>query len=117
MTGAPGSGAAGGARGPGSEHGSGEADGSREPDPSGETTGSGEPRAAGEPGASGEPGGPGGRASGEPRQRVERTGRRRARLTPAPDTDTTPEKPRHDAPAPGGTPDDDRITRERPPHW
>lgn len=52
-----------------------------------------------------------------PRQRVERTGRRRARLTPAPDTDTAPEKPARDEPATGGTPDDDRITRERPPHW
>jgi hypothetical protein len=51
------------------------------------------------------------------RQRVERTGRRRARLTPAPDTDTSPEKPARDEPASGGTPDDDRITRERPPHW
>jgi hypothetical protein len=55
---------------------------------------------------------------GQPtRQRVERTGRRRARLTPAPDTDSSPEKPARAEPAPGGTPDDVRITRERPPHW
>lgn len=65
----------------------------------------------------------------EPRQRVERAGgrARRARLTPAPGTDVAPE-----APVPStddaddaattpkrrrGTPDDERITRERPPHW
>jgi hypothetical protein len=66
-----------------------------------------EPHAPGEADAPDEPA----------RQRVERTGRRRARLTPAPDTDTSPEKPSRDEPAPGGTPDDDRITRERPPHW
>lgn len=72
----------------------------------------------------------------EERQRVERaSGRaRRARLTPAPGTDPTPEAPVSDAPASdavdagdakrrtkpkGGRPDpdDDRITRERPPHW
>jgi len=60
-----------------------------------------------------------------PRQRVERArGARRARLTPAPGTDPEPE-----AAVPGahdererGTPrptrpGDDRITRERPPHW
>jgi hypothetical protein len=94
-------------------------------------------------GASGEPGTPGDGASGaadapggapapdeadapggadapdEPpaRQRVERTGRRRARLTPAPDTDTSPEKVTREETASGGSPDDDRITRERPPHW
>ncbi|GAA1837605.1 hypothetical protein GCM10009750_23430 [Agromyces salentinus] len=61
------------------------------------------------------------------RQRVERAGgrARRARLTPAPGTDPSPEAPvpgREDAPddegarrAPG--PDDDRFTREKPPHW
>jgi hypothetical protein len=70
----------------------------------------------------------------EERQRVERaSGRaRRARLTPAPGTDPSPEAPVSDAPASdadgnakrrtkpkGGRPDpdDDRITRERPPHW
>jgi hypothetical protein len=61
----------------------------------------------------------------EPRQRVERAGgkSRRARLTPAPGSDPSPEHPApdaEDAPAPKpGTPspDDERITRERPPHW
>lgn len=65
----------------------------------------------------------------EPRQRVERVGgrSRRARLTPVPGTDVSPE-----APVPGtgdadetaakperkrGSSDDERITRERPPHW
>ena len=64
------------------------------------------------------------------RQRVERAGgrARRARLTPAPGTDPTPEapvpgaeddgeeEPRADA---AGTPDpdEDRFTRERPPNW
>lgn len=60
----------------------------------------------------------------EPRQRVERVpGRsRRARLTPAPGSDPSPEQV--DAPAEPQKkttkrpqPDDDRITRERPPHW
>lgn len=67
--------------------------------------------------------------SEEPRQRVERAGgrARRARLTPAPGTDVTPEAPAttgDDTDAEGvtpkrprGTPDDERITRERPPHW
>lgn len=62
---------------------------------------------------------------GEPRQRVERSrGGRRARLTPAPGTDSEPETAvpgahddaEHQARRPG-RPDDDRITRERPPHW
>ncbi|GLI28186.1 hypothetical protein ARHIZOSPH14_24280 [Agromyces rhizosphaerae] len=58
-----------------------------------------------------------------PRQRVERaTGARRARLTPAPGSDPAPEAPERDAeptrkPKPGASADDDRITRERPPHW
>ncbi|MGX5695631.1 hypothetical protein ACWKWP_05480 [Agromyces soli] len=55
-----------------------------------------------------------------PRQRVERVrGRRRAKLTPAPGSDPSPESPVHrDAPSPGpSAPDDERITRERPPHW
>lgn len=60
-----------------------------------------------------------------PRQRVVRArGARRARLTPAPGSDPAPE-----AAMPGAhdeversatrpaTPDDERITRERPPHW
>ncbi|NUT58083.1 MAG: hypothetical protein HOQ00_04455 [Agromyces sp.] len=65
------------------------------------------------------------------RQRVERAGgrARRARLTPAPGTDPTPEAPVpgtgedvEERSAPGkvagkADPDDDRITRERPPHW
>ena len=65
------------------------------------------------------------------RQRVERAGgrARRARLTPAPGTDPTPEAPvpgtgedgeersAQGKPAGGADPDDDRITRERPPHW
>ena len=63
----------------------------------------------------------------EPRQRVERaTGRaRRARLTPAPGSDPSPEVPvdRLEAPEPlkgkagPGTSDDERLTRDRPPHW
>ncbi|MEJ3405089.1 hypothetical protein WDJ51_10120 [Rathayibacter sp. YIM 133350] len=55
-------------------------------------------------------------------QRVERQrGARRAKLTPVPGTDTSPEAP----PAPEGGvaasgssgPNDDRLRRERPPHW
>ncbi|MGW4930215.1 hypothetical protein ACWEOH_13770 [Agromyces sp. NPDC004153] len=67
----------------------------------------------------------------EERQRVERAGgrARRARLTPAPGTDPTPEAPvpgtgehGEERPTQGKSngkadPDDDRITRERPPHW
>lgn len=55
-----------------------------------------------------------------PRQRVERTGRRRARLTPAPGSDPSPEDAvpgDEERPAPRGEPGDERITRERPPHW
>lgn len=65
---------------------------------------------------------PDGPPPGEPRQRVVRVrGARRAQLTPAPDTDPSPEDR-----VPGaddevrpvkGAPGDDRITRERPPHW
>ena len=60
-----------------------------------------------------------------PRQRVVRArGARRARLTPAPGTDPAPEQAvpgAHDD-AEGGAarpprPEDERITRERPPHW
>jgi hypothetical protein len=60
-----------------------------------------------------------------PRQRVVRAPRgRRARLTPAPGSDPEPETAvpgshEPDAePKPGAAAsDDDRITRERPPHW
>ncbi|KRC59031.1 hypothetical protein ASE14_14620 [Agromyces sp. Root81] len=64
----------------------------------------------------------------EPRQRVERAaGRaRRARLTPAPGSDPSPETPVEQAPEPAprqtgkaraASSDDDRLTRDRPPHW
>jgi len=65
----------------------------------------------------------------EPRQRVERVGgrSRRARLTPVPGTDVSPEAPvpkTGDADESGAKPrgkrgssEDERITRERPPHW
>jgi hypothetical protein len=61
----------------------------------------------------------------EPRQRVERAGgrARRAKLTPAPGSDPSPEapvEPADDAPATKrGAPssDDERLTRDRPPHW
>lgn len=60
-----------------------------------------------------------------PRQRVERArGARRARLTPAPGTDPSPETAvpgahgsTEDGAAPPARPEDERITRERPPHW
>ena len=71
--------------------------------------------------------------SDEPRQRVERAGgtARRARLTPAPGSDPAPEQPvQPPEPEPEADsgpkrarkraepdPDDERITRERPPHW
>jgi hypothetical protein len=64
--------------------------------------------------------------SDEPRQRIERMpGRaRRARLTPAPGSDPAPEAPaeadepstKKAKPRPEAS-DDDRLTRERPPHW
>ncbi|WP_243695376.1 hypothetical protein [Agromyces protaetiae] len=70
---------------------------------------------------------PAGGSAARPRQRVERAsgGSRRARLTPAPGTDPSPEAAvpgahEPDAPAKrvrGTSADDDRITRERPPHW
>ncbi|RXZ68147.1 hypothetical protein [Agromyces albus] len=69
----------------------------------------------------------------EPRQRVERAaGRaRRAKLTPAPGSDPSPESPVPGAESADGaegderapkrkraaSADDDRISRERPPHW
>jgi hypothetical protein len=63
----------------------------------------------------------------DPHQRVERArGARRARLTPAPGTDPAPESAvpgvhEDDAEQPArkaaGGADDERITRERPPHW
>jgi hypothetical protein len=68
--------------------------------------------------------------SDEPRQRIERApGRaRRARLTPAPGSDPSPDAPAQGADEDAGaaTPapkrgvaasDDERITREKPPHW
>ncbi len=70
-----------------------------------------------------EPGGDGATEdTGSKRQRVERTGRRRARLTPVPGSDPSPEtatpgEGEPERPTRGGSPDDDRITRERPPHW
>jgi hypothetical protein len=60
----------------------------------------------------------------ESRQRVERVpGRgRRAKLTPAPGSDPSPEHPAPGEEQPAAdrakpNPDDERITRERPPHW
>ena len=62
----------------------------------------------------------------EPRQRVERAGgnARRARLTPAPGSDPSPEPSAaaetedESRPTPRRpSADDDRIARERPPHW
>ncbi|GAA2440915.1 hypothetical protein GCM10009857_00050 [Agromyces soli] len=52
------------------------------------------------------------------RQRVVRArGGRRAKLTPAPGSDPSPESPvEREQSRPAG-PDDERITRERPPHW
>ncbi|MCK8609964.1 hypothetical protein [Agromyces sp. C10] len=60
-----------------------------------------------------------------PRQRVVRArGARRARLTPAPGSDPAPETATpgaHDEAERGtarrAAPEDERITRERPPHW
>lgn len=54
----------------------------------------------------------------EPRQRVEKTGRRRARLTPVEGTDTSPETP--DEAEPAARPNDSReadMLRDKPPHW
>lgn len=62
--------------------------------------------------------------SAEKRQHVERVrGSRRARLTPAPGTDPSPELPVNasDAPPPSGEgasgPNDDRMRRDVPPHY
>ena len=76
------------------------------------------------------PGTPEDTGPSKPRQRVERATRgRRARLTPAPGSDPEPETAvpgAHEPDAPeadarprrgAATSDDDRITRERPPHW
>ena len=64
-----------------------------------------------------------------PRQRIERASgtARRARLTPAPGSDPAPEAPvdgdddRDAGPSTDdgrpGSSDDDRLTRDRPPHW
>ncbi|UOQ88454.1 hypothetical protein MUN74_14390 [Agromyces endophyticus] len=62
---------------------------------------------------------------GEPRQRVERaSGRaRRAKLTPAPGSDPSPEAPvaRDDDDASGmprpTSSDDERLLKDLPPHW
>lgn len=54
----------------------------------------------------------------EPRQRVEKTGARRARLTPVAGSDTSPESPVDDEQAP--QPHDAReaeLLRDKPPHW
>lgn len=52
------------------------------------------------------------------RQRVVRArGARRAKLTPAPGSDPSPESPLEREPSRPAGPDDERITRERPPHW
>ncbi|QTX06369.1 hypothetical protein [Agromyces archimandritae] len=74
------------------------------------------PDASGADAGDGEPG-------EAPRQRVERAKRgRRARLTPAPGSDPSPEEKvpgddgRRGSRGPA-SPDDERITRERPPHW
>ncbi|MET0726571.1 MAG: hypothetical protein ABWY36_09495 [Leifsonia sp.] len=61
-------------------------------------------------------------AAETPRQRVRRhAAARRASLTAVEGTDTSPEAPveRESRPAASGTagPNDDRLRRERPPHW
>ncbi|WP_406249389.1 hypothetical protein ACI7YT_05130 [Microbacterium sp. M] len=60
--------------------------------------------------------------SDEPRQRVERVaGSRRARLTPAPDTDPSPDVATKDsaasAPAKNQGPNDARLRQDVPPHY
>jgi hypothetical protein len=73
----------------------------------------------------GEPAAAGAADGATPRQRVVRArGARRARLTPAPGSDPEPEAATpgaHDdveaGPVRPSGPDDERITRERPPHW
>ncbi|MET0974451.1 MAG: hypothetical protein ABWX82_02125 [Leifsonia sp.] len=61
--------------------------------------------------------------SAEPRQHVQKHGGRgrRARLTPVAGTDTSPESPvERDEPAAGSGPagpNDERLKRDRPPHW
>jgi hypothetical protein len=65
-----------------------------------------------------EPSADGEEATAPERQRVVRArGARRAKLTPAPGSDPSPESPSvRESSGPAG-PDDERITRERPPHW
>ncbi|MCM3655862.1 hypothetical protein M3147_01190 [Agromyces mediolanus] len=59
-----------------------------------------------------------GEAADAPRQRVVRArGARRAKLTPAPGSDPAPESPVERGRSGAKSPDDERITRERPPHW
>ena len=57
----------------------------------------------------------------EPRQKVVRVGKRRAKLTPAPGTDTSPESPMSDdtdsTPRGDESPRDAQLRRDKPPHW
>ena len=60
----------------------------------------------------------------EPRQRVVRVGRRRAKLTPAPGTDSDPELPVDATETAGGalrrndeSARDAELKRDKPPHW
>ena len=59
----------------------------------------------------------------EPRQHVQKHGtrNRRARLTAVAGTDTSPESPveREESPVGSGPmgPNDERLKRDRPPHW
>ncbi|GAA3629741.1 hypothetical protein GCM10022200_10580 [Microbacterium awajiense] len=51
------------------------------------------------------------------RQRIERVpGSRRAKLTPAPGTTSEPE-PADETEASDSGPNDERMRREKPPHW
>lgn len=54
----------------------------------------------------------------EPRQQVEKTGRRRAKLTAVAGTDLSPESP-VDAqrPATASDPREAEMLRDKPPHW
>lgn len=58
-------------------------------------------------------------SSSDDRQRVERVpGARRARLTPAPGTDATPDAPPDEEARPEASgPNDERLRRDVPPHW
>ena len=53
-----------------------------------------------------------------PRQRVEKTGRRRASLTPVPGTDLSPEEvDRDQQPASANDAREAEMLRDKPPHW